>query len=228
MNESVEYFKNNHYIKITNFITAEEASFLYDYVKLSAVRLAHLENSQTELSERDMSEYGTFTDGQVNGVFSKYGDLVFDTLLARKLPVVESMVGLKLITNYSYNRLYTTGCQLVRHKDRPSCEISTTLFLGHDISNLDDVNYSWPMFLGPSTGKEGTPGLPIYMQPGDMIIYEGNHLEHWREPFKGLNHAQVFLHYNEDGGKFNIINDGRPVLGLPGRYKTFTSKTLEV
>ena len=59
------------------------------------------------------------------------------------------------------------------------------------------------------------------MNPGDMIIYRGCELDQWREPFPGLNHAQVFLHYNEKDGEFNNINDGRPMLGLPkdlGKY----------
>ena len=33
--------------------------------------------------------------------------------------------------------------------------------------------------------------------------------------FIGINHAQVFLHYNEKNGKFNELYDGRPFLGLP-------------
>ena len=211
MQESAEYFKKNHYIKVESFITSKEAQFFYDYIKLSTYRLAYLENNQVELNERDESEYGTFADKQVDGAFSKYGDLVFDTLLASKLPIVEELTGLKLITNYSYNRLYLTGNELIRHKDRPSCEISTTLFIGHDISNLDDTNYNWPMFVGPSNGKEGSPGIPINMKPGDMIIYKGHELEHWREPFKGINHAQVFLHYNEAGSKYTNLFDGRPI-----------------
>ena len=53
------------------------------------------------------------------------------------------------------------------------------------------------------------------MKPGDMIIYRGCELEHWREPYWGKNHAQVFLHYNEKGGQYDIPNDGRPILGMP-------------
>jgi hypothetical protein len=148
----------------------------------------------------DEDVYGTFTDAQAPGDYSKYGDLVFDTLLARKLPEMEILTGKKLIPTYSYHRLYTQGTELKRHKDRPSCEISTTLCLGYDVSNVDLEKYpdwDWPMFVGPKTGEEGTEGMPIHMKPGDMIIYRGCELEHWREPYWGKNHAQVFLHYNE-------------------------------
>jgi len=229
--EASQFFKQNHYLKISQFITPEEASFLYDYTKLAAVRLVTLEKNQTELSDRDIGQFGTFNDGQVNGVYSQYGDLVFDTLLVRKLSIVENLIGLQLIANYSFNRLYTTGAELVRHKDRPSCEISTTLCLGYDVSNIDLEKYpdwDWPMYVGPNNGQTGTTGTPIHMKPGDMIIYRGCEIEHWREPFEGLNHAQVFLHYNEKDGQYGIANDGRPALGLPGNYKTFTSNELEV
>ena len=49
-----------------------------------------------------------------------------------------------------------------------------------------------------------------------MVIYKGCDLEHWREPFKGKNIAQVFLHYtkkkveNMDNEKY----DGRWCIGI--------------
>ena len=52
-----------------------------------------------------------------------------------------------------------------------------------------------------------------------MIIYRGCELEHWREPYWGKNHAQVFLHYNEKGGQYDIPNDGRPILGMPSSFR---------
>ena len=42
-----------------------------------------------------------------------------------------------------------------------------------------------------------------------MLVYSGCELEHWREPFKGDNCGQVFLHYNHVNGPFankNIFN----------------------
>ena len=102
MKESAKYFKENHYIKVSNFISKDEASFLYDYIKLAANRLSILENKQLELSDNDHNNYGTFDDEQAPGDYSKYGDLVFDTLLARKLLSIEELTGLELIPTYSY------------------------------------------------------------------------------------------------------------------------------
>ena len=71
------------------------------------------------------------------------------------------------------------------------------------------------MFIKEKDGKE----TAIDMKPGDMIIYRGCELEHWRETLKAVNHAQVFLHYNEKGGQYDIPFDGRPMLGMPVKFR---------
>ena len=59
------------------------------------------------------------------------------------------------------------------------------------------------------------------MQSGDMLVYRGCDLEHWREAFEGENCGQVFLHYNDASKKDADKNkfDGRPFLGLPAWFK---------
>ena len=79
----------------------------------------------------------------------------------------------------------------------------------------------WPIYLEPS-GDVGKEGVKVDLEPGDMLIYRGCDVEHWREPFKGENCAQVFLHYNDLSGEFGQKNkfDGRPILGLPATFKS--------
>jgi hypothetical protein len=88
------------------------------------------------------------------------------------------------------------------------------LCLGYDISNIEDKNYSWPFFVKSLNNKENS----IDLKPGDLIIYKGCEIDHWRNAFKGLNHSQVFLHFNEKNGQYNVVNDGRFFLGLPSIY----------
>ena len=54
-----------------------------------------------------------------------------------------------------------------------------------------------------------------------MLVYRGNILEHWREPFEGKDCAQVFLHYNNVATKGSEKNkyDRRPYIGLPNEYQ---------
>ena len=124
---------------------------------------------------------------------------------------MEEVTGLKLYPAYTYARIYKKGDILKRHKDRFSCEISTTMNLGGD---------DWPIYLEPS-GKEGMKGIKVDLKPGDMLVYKGEDLEHWREPFKGSDCAQVFFHYNNKKTKDAKENmfDKRPHLGLPSWFK---------
>jgi hypothetical protein len=61
----------------------------------------------------------------------------------------------------------------------------------------------------------------VILKPGDMLVYSGCDLEHWRDAFEGQDCGQVFLHYNNKQGQFEESNafDGRPMLGLPAYYK---------
>ena len=67
----------------------------------------------------------------------------------------------------------------------------------------------------------GLPDIKVNLKPGDMLMYRGCELEHWREPFKGKDCGQVFLHYNDSSGKDAKTNkfDGRPMIGLPSYFK---------
>ena len=213
---AAKFFEENGWVKIEKYIDTNMANLMYHHVQLEAQRLAYFEDNSIEVAE---DIHGTFTDSQAPGDFSKYGDPIFDALLSLGTEKMCELTGKDLIPTYSYHRLYTQGTELKRHKDRPSCEISTTLCIGYDNSNVDASKYpdwDWPMFVKEKNGKE----IPVHMKPGDMIIYRGCELEHWREPYWGKNHAQVFLHYNEKGGQYDIPNDGRPILGMPSSFRS--------
>ena len=54
----------------------------------------------------------------------------------------------------------------------------------------------WPIYIEPS-GKKDEKGIKVNLNPGDMLVYKGCDLEHWREEFKGVECGQVFFHYND-------------------------------
>ena len=205
-------FKKNKYTILRNAISKELASFVYKYF-LNKKKIARILFDSKYISP--FTEYwGVWNDRQVPNTYSHYADTAMETLLQEVKPVMEKHTGLKLSETYSYARIYKKGDVLIRHKDRFSCEISTTLNLGGD---------PWPIYLDP-TGKTGQAGVKVDLNPGDMLIYSGCDLEHWREEFKGKDCAQVFLHYNKAGSKKAKENafDQRPFLGLPAWYKGFT------
>ena len=222
---SVEYFKNNHYALIRNFIEPSMAYLLYRHMIMSALRCDYL--SEEAPDYYDEAKDGTFiSDTQARNDYGRYGDPIFDTLLDTALTSIEDLTGLNLFPTYSYGRLYTLGTKLAPHTDRPGCEISGTLCLGYDISNVKDSEYNWSIFVDPvPVDLNKYPGyhvpregIPLKLQPGDLALYRGCTLEHWREPFLGLNQAQVFLHYNDKDGPFGKgegMYDFRPMLGVP-------------
>ena len=134
-----------------------------------------------------------------------------ETLLAWMHPVMKKHTGLDLSPMYSYARIYRKGDKLDRHKDRPSCAISTTMALGFD--------KPYPIYLDP-TGGVNNKGIKVDLNPGDMLVYRGCDLEHWRKPFEGDDCVQVFLHYNEEGTfKPEDKFDGRSHIGLPDWFR---------
>ena len=207
----------NKYHIIKGALNYELANFIFNYflLKRDAVDFMYKNNVIA-----DSGMFGTWKDQQIPNSFSCYADMVMETLLMKMLPVMKKETGLDLIPTYSYSRIYKKGDILRRHKDRPSCEISTTLNLGGD---------PWPIFID-GTGADSVideyknihkPNAPkgtnVLLDVGDMLVYSGCELEHWREPFEGDTCGQVFLHYNHVNGPFAEKNrfDRRPMLGVP-------------
>jgi hypothetical protein len=216
-------FKKNKYTVIRQAISKDLAAFVANYFTMQK------QVYDTCIQARYISPYETllgYYEGeneQIPNTYSCYSDIAMETLLLKCQPVMEKATGLKLYPAYTYARIYKKGDELKRHKDRFSCEISTTMNLGGD---------DWPIYLEPDPTKGGvkegigyvsdnTKGVKVDLKPGDMLVYSGCELEHWREKFKGKECVQVFLHYNNrktPGAKDNMF-DKRIHLGLPSWFK---------
>ena len=210
-------FQQQKYQVVKNAVSYELANFIYNYFMLKRDAVGWLYKNNITY---DTGLLGTWTDKQVPNTFSCYADFAMETLMMKVRPKMMEETGLKLIPTYSYARIYKHGDILRRHKDRPSCEISCTLNLGGD---------PWPIFID-GTGSDNVideykniikpnapEGTKVLLEVGDMLVYSGCELEHWREPFEGENCGQVFLHYNHVNGPFAEKNrfDRRPMLGVP-------------
>ena len=215
-------FKKNKYAIIRNTISKDLATFLANYLCVKKqVYDTCIENTYISRFETILGGYEN-KKGQVPNTYYTYADIAMDTLLLKCQPIMEKTTSLKLYPAYTYARVYKKGDELKRHKDRFSCEISTTMNLGGD---------EWPIYLEPNA-KKGyeenniyfpgyTKGVKVILKPGDMLVYRGCDLEHWREKLKGKECVQVFLHYNNKktpGAKQNIF-DGKPHIGLPEWFK---------
>ena len=151
-------FKKNKYSVLKNAISPELAKFVYNYF-LKKRKVARFLFDNKYISPYT-EYYGVWNDPQIPNTYSHYADMAMETLLEEVKPTMEKHTGIKLSETYSYARIYKEGDVLARHKDRYSCEISTTLNLGGD---------PWSIYLDP-TGKQGRAGIKVDLNPGDMLI----------------------------------------------------------
>lgn len=206
MNECVimeiikQRFEQNGYVILTGALPENECKELTEYM-FKLFEEGKLEkDSQCPLSD------------------SVYGDAVFDNLLAKFAEPIGNMIGRKLLPTYTYARIYRTGEVLKKHKDRPSCEISATMTLGFKGKSV------WPIFFDEE--KEHYVDLNI----GEMAVYQGCEILHWRPKFKGEWQVQVFFHYVDANGPYkhhvwdkrvsNTENTKTQVKNAQVRYKS--------
>ena len=144
-----------------------------------------------------------FGDKQSPNSFSTYGTLFFESLAIQLKNKVSDVVGVDLYPTYTYSRIYYNGAILNPHKDRSSCEYSTTLCI--------DSTDIWDFHIKDKDGIENI----IRLNPGDMCVYSGCDLEHWRNPYEGEMQMQCFLHYVNSNGPYKEFKyDKRPMMGL--------------
>ncbi len=125
-------FHLNKYQVIKKAISYDLANFIFNYflLKRDAVKFMYQNNLVPE-----HSLFGTWKDQQVPNVYSHYADFAMETLLMKVMPVMVKETSLNLIPTYSYARVYEKGSILKRHKDRPSCEISTLVYSGCELEH---------------------------------------------------------------------------------------------
>jgi hypothetical protein len=189
-------FRENKYVIVRNALSKETVSLLQYQSKMLEDVMCYNNNTLPALFP--------FGDSQSPNSFSYYGALFTESLLLLLKPIIESHVGLELFPTYSYMRIYYKGAILEKHTDRPSCEYSTTLCIQCDKDN------PWPISFH-SNGLDKS----LLLNAGDLCIYKGDELPHWREHCFYDNHIQFFLHFVDANGPFSDFKyDKRPKLGI--------------
>ena len=201
--EKVMSFKKDGYTVAKKAISLQMANLCFGYLITKKNVFNFLKKCKYVIPVEIEDYFGQEGDGMVNGTYSLYGSSLYDTLLIELKKLMQQKTKLNLFESYTYARLYKTGDILPKHIDRATCEISKTLNIGGD---------PWPIYLKNKNNKP----VKILLEKGDMLIYRGCDLQHWRDPFKGKICGQVFLHYRT---KKNYLNDTRPLLGLSSQER---------
>ena len=208
-----EVFNQNKYIVFDGVLQKETCDHLTDYMFLK---------KEAGYLEPPVSLGGT--DTQCPKSWSIYGDPAFDSILRKMAPSLSKMLGEELIPAYTYARIYEPGEVLEWHVDRPSCEISGTMTLG-----LADIKELWPIYVGTPGSKEKV-GSPIMIGVGELMMYQGEKVPHWRDAFEGQWQVQVFFHYVRANGPHakEHANDGRPSLGIFKASEEYEKQTKRI
>jgi hypothetical protein len=199
-------FKENGYEIVKNVISDQLLNQLKTEFEL--IR----DNRFLISSEKNKYAYG---DSQSPNSFSQYSLHCFESLAINFNDLMNKITGLILYPTYTYARIYYTGAILKSHTDRPSCEYSTTICI--------DSTDIWNFYIKDRSGKENI----LKLNPGDICVYSGCELAHWRKPYEGKQQMQCFLHYvNSEGPYKNFKYDKRPMMGLAIPQNIISSKLL--
>jgi len=205
-----ELFEKNGYVIIRGMFLREFMQFINLYIDMHIDRCAYKEDNNYYYHHEwdggfDPHEFG---DQVRSSYFFHYGSTISETLMLFILQKLESELKLKLNPTYSYLRVYQQNNILEKHTDRPSCEISVTLPISSDCSNLD-YDYVWPIYFI----DRGNNKIKVELNPGDIVVYRGNELVHWRDEFLGNYQTQLMMHYTDSTGPYqDLLFDKRPRL----------------
>jgi hypothetical protein len=166
MSSTRQKFFENYYLKVPGFIPDSRAAALARAVE------------EDEALGPDRQ--------QVIGADITYNTIPLLELLCEKTPAVTRLIGEPVLPTYVFARVYKRGASLVRHSDRPACEISLSLNLSR--------THPWPLWIQSPDGPAS-----VDLEPGEAMLYFGA-IDHWREQFRGTKVVQTFLHYVRSRG----------------------------
>jgi len=185
-------FKQDGYFVIREFLNQDFVEFIQQYFFL-------------RIQSGEKVDYGS---PQAAKAFEIYSDPLVETILNSSCDYFSEVTGINLLPTYTYSRLYQKDDELKSHIDREACEVSVTLALG--LPEGEEIN---PICF--SKTKDMKNAIEIMLNPGDVCIYKGCDLWHWRPPFTQKWYLQAFLHYvNANGPHKNCKYDERTNLNM--------------
>ena len=137
---------------------------------------------------------------------------------------LRDVIDIELVETYSYTRTYDRGAYLKSHTDRPSCEISATICLDYksddntpwkiwvqnDRNYIDDAvqdqQQLFDFFQKPVIGKR-KGSVAVSLEVGDVLLYQGPNIPHWRDTFLGDYSSHMFLHFINANSCMNAVSN---------------------
>jgi PKHD-type hydroxylase len=167
-----EKFEQNKFVVLYNVISKDECQKFVDY-------MFSLYN-----------EGKLIKDGYCPLSDSIYNDSLCVSYLEKLTATIEHSIGKKLLPTYTYSRIYREGEILEPHTDRDACEISATITMGYEAESPWEICF------------DEDKNISIELQIGDIIIYKGRDISHWRPVLKGKWQVQLLMHWVDADGEF--------------------------
>lgn len=252
-NEETMFFMENGYLVLKNFIPKEVIEMTMDVWK-TIEHQPHMHDAIFNLEEDIIYKSPTESLFKSHGGHTTPMGVMMHNYLTKRL---NEVLDLSLQETYVYTRKYDRGAYLTAHLDRPSCEVSSTLCLDYK----SDDNKPWKIwvkndrnYVSDDEGKQYdhdyiqsiSQSIPIRkrkedpsmkcitLEVGDMLLYQGPNVIHWRDTFVGDYTYHMFCHWINELGRIVDLPNGqvdvgkgmphkRSVLAYDGRLNRYES-----
>ena len=229
-NEKTWKFMKDRYVVLKNLIPKDIINMTLDNWK------THEESSDSGIyrEERDITYKNPASSiGKSTAQYSAPWAIALHNWLHEEL---KRHIDLDLGITYAYSRRYERGAYLGSHLDRPSCEVSATLCLDYK----SDDGSPWPIWVRNDKNyiteeaetvrvesqalnqrerkKNGCKSLSL--EPGDILLYQGPNIPHWRDYFLGEYSYHIFVHFYNRCSEMKKIDgfykNSKPESGIAG------------
>lgn len=144
-----------------------------------------------------MVDHGTIAGGYTNNDVVKIDKIELDKFRQIHSGIVKEMqqvlqwwTKMRLRHTSTFGvRVYRRDSMLIDHVDRMDTHLASAVL---QVAQEVDDDGGWPLEVLLPDGKAGE----VYMQPGEMVLYEGAWLRHGRPMrLKGKEFANIFTHF---------------------------------
>lgn len=214
-NKITAQFIQNRYVVLRDFIPKDIITFALDSWKVIEHNKAAFDvffRHETEITFNSPKSSLNKSHGEAGSPMG----IALNRYLKDRLKTV---LDLNLGETYAYCRKYERGAYLKAHRDRPSCEISITTCLDYQTDDKKpwkiwlDNSKNWVDNDEPEKTFQETQAIPnrkresvcVELEVGDVLLYQGPNVIHWRDFLVGEYSYHVFAHfYNREGYMRNI------------------------
>ena len=188
-------FTDNGYLVIKNFIPKDIVQLTLDNWKVFE------ENEMfSGVFKNEAVTSGLDHNVPEETLYKSFGSYCFPPAIGLHLYVKEKLkdfLDIRLKETYPFARKYIRDSYMRRHIDRAACEISITTCLDYKTDNKNP----WEICL------DAKNMVQCSLDVGDILIYRGIDIPHWREKLKGDYSYHIFLHYYDMDGELESILD---------------------